>query len=199
MQLDFFRQLTTRLRSAIQCQSPAPVSDSAKSDAPDWAETARTLLRSLGCTDLAARVRVRWNARMRSTAGTACAGQALITLNPRLREFGDAEIDRTFRHELAHLLAQQRAGRRRIAPHGREWQQACRDLGLADETRCHDLPLPRRRMSARHFYRCPQCATVLPRVRPLHGKSACLACCRRHNRGSYTDRFRLLKVPSPPA
>ena len=199
MQLDFFRQLTTRLRSAIKPQSHSPVIAPAKGDASDLEETARLLLRALGCDDLAARVRVRWNPRMRSTAGTAYAGKSLITLNPRLRAFGDAEIDRTLRHELAHLLAHHRAGRRRIAPHGREWQQACRDLGLADETRCHDLPLPRRRMSARHFYRCPHCATVLPRVRPLRGKSACLACCRQHNRGSYTERFRLVKVPSPAA
>lgn len=198
MQLDFFRQLTARLRSAIQPQSPAPVIAPAKSDAPDLEETIRTLLRALGCDDLSARVRVRWNARMRSTAGTACAGKSLITLNPRLREFGDAEIDRTLRHELAHLLAQHRAGRRRISPHGREWQQACRDLGLADETRCHDLPLPRRQMSVRHFYRCPHCATVLRRVRPLRGKSACLACCRRHSAGRYADRFRFVKIPVPP-
>ena len=90
MQLDFFRQLTTRLRSAIQPQSSAPVIASAKGNAPDLEETARTLLRALGCDDLAARVRVRWNARMRSTAGTAYAGKCLITLNPRLRPFGDA-------------------------------------------------------------------------------------------------------------
>jgi predicted SprT family Zn-dependent metalloprotease len=40
------------------------------------------------------------------------------------------EIDRTLRHELAHLLAQFRVGRRRIAPHGPEWRIACRDLGI---------------------------------------------------------------------
>ena len=146
----------------------------------------------------AARVRVRWNPRMRSTAGTAHAAQALITLNPRLRAFGDAEVDRTLRHELAHLLAHHRAGRRRISAHGSEWQQACRDLGLADEKRCHDLPLPRREMIARHFYQCPHCTTVLRRVRPLRAKSACLACCRRHNRGRYAERFRFAKVPAPP-
>src|ERR1700687_2873461 len=40
------------------------------------------------------------------------------------------EIERTLRHELAHLLAQFRVGRRRIAPHGAEWRRACRDLGI---------------------------------------------------------------------
>ena len=197
MQLDFFRQLTTRLRSAIKPQSPAPVIAPAKNDAPDLEETARTLLRALGCDDLATRVRVCWNTRMRSTAGTAYSGKSLIALNPRLRDFGAAEIDRTLRHELAHLLAHHRAGRRRISPHGREWQQACRDLGLTGEKRCHDLPLPRRQISARHFYRCPHCAVELQRVRPLRGKSACLACCRRHNGGRYDDKFRFAKIPAP--
>ncbi len=199
MQLDFFRQLTDRLRSAIQPRSHAPVIAPAAGDAADLEESARALFRALGCDDLAARVRVRWNSRMRSTAGTAYSAKTLVTLNPRLREFGDAEIDRTLRHELAHLLAHHRAGRRRISPHGPEWQQACRDLGIEDEKRCHDLPLPRRQMSARHFYRCPGCATVLSRVRPLRGKSACLACCRRHNSGHYADRFRFGKIAAPPA
>lgn len=198
MQLDFFRQLTTRVRAAIQRPSPAPVIAPAKNTAADLEKSAHTLLATLGCADLAARVRVRWNPRMRSTAGTAHAAQALITLNPRLRAFGDAEVDRTLRHELAHLLAHHRAGRRRISAHGSEWQQACRDLGLADEKRCHDLPLPRREMIARHFYQCPHCTTVLRRVRPLRAKSACLACCRRHNRGRYAERFRFAKVPAPP-
>jgi predicted SprT family Zn-dependent metalloprotease len=128
----------------------------------------------------------------------AYAGKSLVHLNPRLREFGDGEVDRTLRHELAHLLAHHRAGRRRISPHGREWQQACRDLGLADEKRCHDLPLPRREVRARHFYRCPGCATVLRRVRPLRPKSACLACCRQHSGGRYAERFRFVKIAAPP-
>ena len=71
---------------------------------------------------------------MRSTAGMAYPRRSLVTLNPRLREFGDEEVDRTLRHELAHLLAHHRAGRRRIAPHGPEWARACRDLGLATKS-----------------------------------------------------------------
>ena len=163
-------------------------------DAGPLEKLARELLQGAGCGALAGRVRVRWNARMRSTAGMASAAKSLVTLTPRLVEFGWLEIDRTLRHELAHLLAHERAGRRRIAPHGREWQRACEALGLSDEKRCHDLPLPRRRLSARHHYRCPSCTVVIGRVRPLRRKSACLACCRRHNRGRYDERFRFAKV-----
>jgi predicted SprT family Zn-dependent metalloprotease len=131
---------------------------------------------------------------MRSTAGTALVGKSLITLNPRLRELGEEEVDRTLRHELAHLLAQFRVGRRHIAPHGAEWQRACRDLGIAGEKRCHTLPLPRRELAARHFYRCPVCAQEIRRVQPFRRKTACLDCCRRHSRGRYDERFRFVKV-----
>ena len=48
----------------------------------------------------------------RFTAGMAYPSRGLIHLNPRLREFGDDEVNRTLRHELAHLLAHHRAGRR---------------------------------------------------------------------------------------
>jgi len=155
---------------------------------------ARVLLRNIGCDALAKLVRVRWNSRMRTTAGVACYGRSLIILNPKLARFGAEEIDKTLRHELAHLLAKFRAGRRRIAPHGLEWRAACRDLGLSNEARCHDLPLPRARRVAKHFYRCPHCCVELARVRPFRRRVACLACCRAHSHGRYDDRFRLEKI-----
>ena len=124
----------------------------------------------------------------------AYPAKALVVLNPRLREFGDAEIERTLLHELAHVLAHHRAGRRRIAPHGPEWQRACRDLGMPDEKRCHDLPLPRRTLARPHAYRCPQCAAVIRRTRPLRRRVACFACCRTHSGGRYDERFRLVKI-----
>ncbi len=195
-QLDFLKQLTSVFR-AKPAAPPPPASPPPSESHPDLASHARTLLIQIGCEDLAATIRIVWNPRMRSTAGMAYPRRGLITLNPRLREFGDEEVDRTLRHELAHLLAHHRAGRRRIAPHGPEWARACRDLGLVDEKRCHDLPLPRRQMAARHFYRCPSCSIELRRVRPLRRKSACLVCCRRHNGGGYDERFRFQKVPPP--
>jgi SprT protein len=101
------------------------------------------------------------------------------------------EIDRTLRHELAHLLAQWRVGRRRIAPHGPEWRQACRDLGITDEARCHNLPFAAKSFPPRFVYRCPNCKEEFPRVRRIRRAIACLACCRAHNRGEFDARFRL--------
>jgi len=174
---------------------PAPAAKSLnKSDDPVLTAQCAEMLRGLGCADLAAQVRVRWNSRMRSTAGMAYPGKALIKLNPRLHDFGPGEVEQTLKHELAHLLAHHRAGRRRISPHGPEWRKACADLGLANEKRCHDLPLPRRQIARPHHYQCPACGLDVHRVRPMRRPSACLTCCRKHSGGRYDERFRFVKV-----
>jgi predicted SprT family Zn-dependent metalloprotease len=152
--------------------------------------TARDLLHSLGADRIADDLRVEWNGRLKSAAGRADYREKLISLNPRLTGYPD-EIDRTLRHELAHVLAQFRAGRRRIAPHGAEWKQACADLGIRDEKRCHNLPFPARTYVARFIYRCPNCRKEFPRVRLVRRGVACLACCREHNGGKFDLRFRL--------
>ena len=156
--------------------------------------TARELLISVGATALVPLVRVEWHPRLRTAAGRADYNRKVISLNPRLRSHGVEEIDRTLRHELAHLLAHFRAKRRRIPPHGAEWRQACRDLGIADEQRCHTLPFPIQRRTRRLLYRCPSCAREFPRVRRIRRAVACLACCRAQNRGQFDARFKLRLV-----
>src|SRR5882724_3380832 len=143
---------------------------------------ARDLLLQHGATTLAVQVRIEWSARLRTAAGRAESGATRILLNRRLCAHGETEIDRTLRHELAHLLAQFRAGRRRIAPHGPQWQRACADLGIAGEARCHTLPFPIRRQKRRYLYSCPHCQRSFARTRRLRRTSACLACCRAFTR-----------------
>jgi Uncharacterized protein conserved in bacteria len=174
----------------------------------DLESQARELLRALGADKLARKIRVEWNPRMRSAAGRADYREKLISLNPLLLEGGTRspsafsesssersihldEVDRTLRHELAHLLAQWRVGRRRIAPHGIEWREACRDLGIADEARCHNLPFATKSFPPRYVYRCPNCKEEFPRVRKIRRAIACLACCRKFNGGEFDARFRL--------
>jgi len=157
----------------------------------DVEKKARELLRSNGAGQIAKEIRVEWNARLKTCAGRADYRFKLISLNPRLRDHGDAEIDRTLRHELAHLLAQFRAGRRRILPHGVEWRQACYDLGIGDEKRCHNLPFPVSERLRRYLYKCPNCQRDFPRVRRVRRAIACLACCLAHNGGEFDARFRL--------
>src|SRR5437764_7532459 len=150
----------------------------------------RSLLRGLDAGILTDHLRVEWNERMRTTVGRADFRRCLISLNPALQKFGPAEIDRTLRHELAHLLAHSRS-RRRILPHGREWRKACRDLGIPGERAGHTLPLVGRALRRRFVYRCKSCQRHFPRVRRIRRATACLACCRRFSRGAYDERFRL--------
>ncbi len=166
----------------------------------DLESKTRELLRSLGAAKLAREIRVEWNPRLKTAAGRADFRQKLISLNPLLRDvraglaFNREEIDRTLRHELAHLLAQFRVGRRRIAPHGPKWREACRDLGIADEARCHNLPFASKSFPPRFVYVCPNCRQEFPRVRRIRRAIACLACCRKHNGGNFDPRFRLKLV-----
>src|SRR5205814_7988877 len=96
-------------------------------------DLARSLLRGLDAGILTDQVRVEWNERMRTTVGRADFRRCLISLNPALQKFGPAEIDRTLRLELAHLVAHFRFGRRRIQPHGHEWRTACCEPGIRAE------------------------------------------------------------------
>jgi SprT protein len=155
---------------------------------------ARAILQQCGAHALVPVVRVEWNSRLRSAAGRADYRRSLVSLNPRLREHGEAEIDRTLRHELAHLVAHLRAGRRRISPHGSEWRRACVDVGIAGEARCHTLPFPTRQQTRRYLYRCPCCSRDFPRVRKIRRRVACLACCRRFAQGQFSARFQLQLV-----
>jgi predicted SprT family Zn-dependent metalloprotease len=159
----------------------------------DLESKAREILSELGASKLASAIRVEWNSLLKTSAGRADYRQKLILLNPLLFEH-PAEIDRTLRHELAHILAQFRAGRRRILPHGDEWRAACRDLGISGEKRCHNLPFPARRYSPRFIYQCPNCRQDFLRVRRVRRAVACLACCRAHNGGEFDARFRLKRV-----
>lgn len=194
------RQLEFRWASWFRAFRPAP-SAPAKPERDDrglgvWcADTAA----ALGLPELARRVRVVWNPRMQTTAGRAWWPDRVIELNPKLRECEPEQLWRTLKHELAHLVAYERCGRRRIEPHGPEWRAACGELGIAGEQPFHNLPFKRRRMKRKHAYVCPNCLVTIHRVKPIQRAVACYDCCRKFNRGAYHDRFRLIKQKPPEA
>lgn len=158
-------------------------------------EACRRMLGAVGLPGAARLVEVRWNPRLRSTAGYACFPAWRIELNPRLTEF-EGQTERTLKHELAHLIAYHRAGRRRIDPHGAEWREACVMLGIPDEKACHHLPLPRSRQKRSLAYQCPACGYVVQRVRRFRRPTACLSCCNRLADGRYDARFAFVLLSS---
>ncbi|MCB1224780.1 MAG: SprT-like domain-containing protein [Verrucomicrobiales bacterium] len=157
----------------------------------------RQWLTDLNLPGAAKLVRVHWNARLQSTAGFASYPSWRIELNPRLVAF-DGQVQRTLKHELAHLIAYHQAGRRRIEPHGPEWRHACALLGIPGESARHTLPLPRRRVRRQIAYQCPSCGFVLHRVRVFRQTTACLRCCNAYNGGRYDARFKFHRLENPP-
>ncbi len=158
---------------------------------------AADLARENGLPALAGAVTVAWNSRMRTAAGRAFTKECLIELNPRLQDLPEgqreSEMRNTFLHELAHLVALARAGRKRIQPHGPEWQRACYDLGIPGENRCHALDFKPRQIARKFAYTCPHCRVVIERVRRLGRRVACFQCCRRYARGQFDARYQLVE------
>ncbi len=149
--------------------------------------------KSFGLPELARKVSVSWNPRMRTTAGRAWWPARSIEMNPKLRDFSEEEVWRTLKHEFAHLLAYERCGRKRIDPHGAEWREACAELGIPDEKTYHSLPFKSRKLKRNYSYACPSCLSVILRVKPMRRAVACYACCKKHNGGLYHDRYRLIR------
>src|SRR5207302_2099406 len=177
-QLEFAFETTAALTSILSVRerrttkSPGEGHLIGSSHDVDLESKAREILYELDANKLAFGIRVEWNSRLKTSAGRADYRHKLISLNPLLFAH-PAEIDRTLRHELAHLMAQFRAGRRRILPHGAEWRKACRDLGLDGERACHKLPLAARSIARRFLYRCGNCQRAFPRVRRMRRATAC--------------------------
>ena len=151
------------------------------------------ILRELELNDLAEKVSVFWNSRMRTTAGRAFWPEAKIELNPKLKEVAADQVHGTLLHELAHLIAYQRSGRRRIKAHGVEWQLACADLGIAGESATHSLPLPGRTMARKWRYTCATCGESFDRVRRIKRYAGCYVCCKKYNGVYYHRKYRLVE------
>lgn len=165
----------------------------------DFTDTALTqwckeAAKTLGLKKIATEISVSWNPRMRTTAGRAWWPICRIELNPKLHEISEKEVWQTLKHELAHLIAFQRAGRKRIQPHGIEWKQACADLGIPGENARHTLSLAKSRKQKKNYaYTCPACHSKLERVRVFKRDVACFSCCKTKNSGRFHAKFRLVK------
>ena len=196
IQLEF---LFRRKKKPVKKPACADRASEAKSTSAGGVDEEQTiecaeLLRGLGLKTLADQVKVVWNSRMRTTAGRAFWPEAKIELNPKLEELAPDEVKSTLLHELAHLVAYARAGRKRINAHGVEWRQACADLGIPRERATHSLPLPGRTMQKKWRYACPACGEGFDRVRKMKRYAGCYTCCKNHNGGYYHKKFRFVET-----
>ena len=125
-----------------------------------------------------------------STRMTRCAGKVflypweMILSIPYHDRYGwDDELWDTVGHETIHLWLwkiQHPSG------HTAEFKRICAHIGVTVWAKA----MPRER--TRYVYVCPACRCRVPRCRRFQKPRACGYCCRKHNGGQYSPRFRLI-------
>jgi SprT protein len=140
--------------------------------APGQALPARPLLLAIAqrCgqaweqADLAERVTIRYNSRLRTSLGWAVLEECRVELNTRLLLEHPEELIPTLVHELAHLAVFRRYGR--VSPHGLQFRTLMRAVRLSGRA-THDLPVESLRRG-RFFYlhRCAGCGYTFLARRP---------------------------------
>jgi SprT protein len=124
--------------------------------------------------DLACRVTIVYNPRLRTTLGRAMLNENRVELNTRLlREYPD-ELLATLTHELAHLVVRMRY--RQAQPHGREFKALMRSVNLSAAA-THHLDTERLNLRRRYAYlhRCSDCGVMFIAGKPRRD-CYCKAC-----------------------
>lgn len=127
------------------------------------------------CPDLHRRVRIGYNARLRTTLGRALLDEGCVELNPRLLREHPAELVGTLVHELAHLVVCRRYGRG--GSHGLHFRTLMAAVRLSPAA-THKLPtahLRRRRRRLLYLHRCSDCGYSFI-ARSVRRNYYCLAC-----------------------
>lgn len=110
---------------------------------------------------MAALLNVKFNARMRTTAGRAWLRRFSIDLNPHLLKRSPESLMNTLAHELAHLVDVEINGR--CHNHGPVWAEIMRKLGETP-TRTHDMDTSG--LKRRHTRTLAQCACRTHKLTP---------------------------------
>ena len=112
-------------------------------------------------------------------------GNNWIRYNPWIfaRYFTD-NLNHTVPHEVAHYVVHKLYGRRRVKPHGSQWQQVMVDFGVEPKvTFDYDLTGIPTRQQRRHPYRCPCTEHQLSTTRhhrALRGRGVYHCCSCKH-------------------
>ena len=142
--------------------------------------------------DLADRVRIGYNQRLRTSLGRAVLNEDLVELNPRLLLDHPAELIPTLVHELAHLAVYLRYGR--VQPHGIQFRTLMRAVNHSAAA-THDLPvegLRRKRRKYLYLHRCDSCGSEFVDRKVCRNRYYCTDC----GPEMHWDVFR---VPDTPA
>lgn len=129
------------------------------------------------------RTEVIYNKKLRTSLGRAYLHFNRIELNPTLLDLHPGEMESTFAHELAHLVAPLLFGRRGCA-HQAGWRQVMQDFGYPPE-RTHRLPVGGLRYQHRVVAKgiCG-CKDLIHEIKPIrfrkmrygHRRYRCLKC-----------------------
>lgn len=108
--------------------------------------------------DFAARVKIAYNPRLRTTLGQAFLDDGRVELNTNLLRAHPDHLIPTLVHELAHIAVYMRYGR--VPPHGRHFRVLMAAVAMNAKA-THDLPtaklLRRRRGKFLYVHKCEDC------------------------------------------
>jgi len=125
--------------------------------------------------DLARRVTIGYNPRLRTTLGRAMLEDNRVELNVHLLRAHPEELLVTLVHELAHLAVRMRYGN--VPPHGREFKTLMGAAGISaaatHKLDTEKLGLRRRRYS--YLHRCSDCGMMFIAGKPRRN-CYCKAC-----------------------
>lgn len=133
-------------------------------------------------------IEVRWNRRLKTSAGRAFVRSGRIELNPNLLAGAPEQVATVLTHEAAHVAAWRLFGPAADA-HGRQWRALMRLAGCSPAV-THDLPVRRaRRAKTRYVYLrlCDGCGDRRIMAAVRYGR--CHGCSRR-------DSYLVLRAPA---
>jgi len=96
----------------------------------------------------------------------------------------EARVENTIRHEIAHALCD------RKDMHNAKWRRKAIEIGC-DGERCYDSNKVET-IEGKFVYQCPICKRHIHYHRRKRKSTACGVCCNKHNKGKYSDEFKLV-------
>jgi predicted SprT family Zn-dependent metalloprotease len=136
-----------------------------------------------------------WSIRFdkaKKRAGQCSYRERRISLSAHFVELNSyQEIENTIKHEIAHALSYIHFG---VTGHGVKWQRLAIAIG-DDGKRCYDsakVSMPK----GKYVLVCPneECKKEFYFHKKLSSTYACTVCCKKYNRGKFTQQYALKPI-----